>query len=136
MRLAPLLAALLVLLGVGPARGAVTVQVEGDRLTVRAGHASLQDILQEVTAAGHFALHGETSLADPITVCTDRQPLVLEWLLLAVMNRSTTDRYDGIISSSCNAQSAPGQIAVTTSRKDQPMNAKPRLTIEIVSDIV
>ena len=28
------------------------------------------------------------------------------------------------------------QIAVTTSRKDQRMEAKPKLTIEIVSDIV
>ena len=40
------------------------------------------------------------------------------------------------MSKSCNAQSAPGQIAVTPSRKDQRMKAQPNLTIEIVSDIV
>jgi hypothetical protein len=36
----------------------------------------------------------------------------------------------------CNAQSAPGQLAGTPSRKDQRMQAEPTLTIEIVSDIV
>jgi len=36
----------------------------------------------------------------------------------------------------CDSQSAPRQIAVTVSRKDRRMNANPRLTIEIVSDIV
>lgn len=40
------------------------------------------------------------------------------------------------MSKSCNSQSSPGQIAVTTTRKDQRMKVKPKLTIEIVSDIV
>jgi len=52
------------------------------------------------------------------------------------MNRSTKDHYDVIMSKSCNAQSTPGHIAVTTNRKDQRMKAKPQLTIDIVSDIV
>ena len=52
------------------------------------------------------------------------------------MNRSTKDYYDVIMSKTCNAQSVPGSIAGTLSRKDQRMKAKPRLTIEIVSDIV
>ena len=52
------------------------------------------------------------------------------------MNRSTKDHYDVIMSKSCNAQSAPGHIAVTPSRKEQRMKAQPTLTIEIVSDIV
>jgi hypothetical protein len=52
------------------------------------------------------------------------------------MNRSTKDYYDVIMSKSCSSQSSPGQIAVTPSRKDQHMKAEPKLTIEIVSDIV
>jgi len=55
---------------------------------------------------------------------------------LSLSFRSTKDHFDGIISTSCNSQSAPGQIAVTISRKDQRMKVKPTLTIEIVSDIV
>ncbi len=52
------------------------------------------------------------------------------------MEKSTKGHYDGIMSTSCNAQSAPGQLAGTPSRKDQRMQAKTKLTIEIVSDIV
>ncbi len=83
MRLAPLFAGLLVLSGTGTALGAVAVQVAGDRLTVRAEDASLQDILQAVAAAGHFPLHLDTSLTDPITVEIAQRPLleVLVWLL-------------------------------------------------------
>jgi hypothetical protein len=40
------------------------------------------------------------------------------------------------MANSCVSQSAPGQLAGTLSRKDQRMQAKPTLTIEIVSDIV
>ena len=57
-------------------------------------------------------------------------------LRLAARNRSTQGPYDGIVDTSCNTQSAPGQLAGTPSRKDQRMQAKPTLTIEIVSDIV
>ena len=52
------------------------------------------------------------------------------------MNDSPKDPYDGIMSTSGTSQSAPGQIAITISGKDQRMKAKPGLTIEIVSDIV
>ena len=34
------------------------------------------------------------------------------------------------------SQSAPGQIAANPGRKDQRMKTNPKLTIEIVSDIV
>jgi hypothetical protein len=35
-----------------------------------------------------------------------------------------------------NSRAASGQSAVTSSRKDHRMEAQPKLTIEIVSDIV
>jgi hypothetical protein len=57
-------------------------------------------------------------------------------LRLAVMNRSTQGPYGGIVDTSYNTQSAPGQRAGTPSRKDQRMQTEPTLTIEIVSDIV
>ena len=53
------------------------------------------------------------------------------------MNGSAKDYYViRIMSNSCDSQSTPRHIAVTTSRKDRRMKAKPKLTIEIVSDIV
>ena len=67
---------------------------------------------------------------------TRRALLVTTSLWLAVMNRSTKGPYDGIVDTSCHAQSAPGQLAGTPTRKDQRMHAEPTLTIEIVSDIV
>jgi hypothetical protein len=57
-------------------------------------------------------------------------------LRLAARNRSTKGPYGGIVETSCNTQSAPGQLAGTSSRKDQRMQTEPTLTIEIVSDIV
>jgi hypothetical protein len=45
------------------------------------------------------------------------------------------DPYDGMRYASYNAQGAPGRLAGTP-RKDERMQVTPRLTIDIVSDIV
>ena len=54
---------------------------------------------------------------------------------LAVVKTSTHDPYDGMRYASYNAQGAPGRLAGTP-RKDERMQVTPRLTIDIVSDIV
>ncbi len=75
MKLAPLCVSLLVLFGAESALGAVTAEVAGDRLTVRAENASLHDILQAVARAGHFALHLATPLSNRLSLQIEHQPL-------------------------------------------------------------
>jgi len=79
------LAGLLLLSSLAVADAAVQVQVDGDRLTLRAENAPLQDILRAVATAGQFSLRIEGPLADQITVQFERQSFleVLEALLRA-----------------------------------------------------
>jgi len=79
------LAGLLLLSSLAVADAAVQVQVDGDRLTLRAENAPLQDILRAVATAGQFSLRIEGPLADQITVQFERQSFleVLETLLRA-----------------------------------------------------
>ncbi len=94
VRLTALLALLagLLLFGTESACGAVTVQVESDRVSVQAEAASLAEILQAVGAAGHFALRLDTPLPDPVSLQIEHQPLreVLEALL---RDQNTVFRY-------------------------------------------
>ncbi len=83
MRLAIRLVGLLLLCSLGAAEAAIQVQVDGDRLTLRAENAPLRDLLQAIATAGRFSLHLEAPLADQITLRLEQQPLmdVLEELL-------------------------------------------------------
>ncbi len=77
------LASLLLLCNLGAAEAAIQVQVEGDRLTLRAENAPLQDILKTVADAGQFSLRLDAPLTDPISVQFEQRPLldVLDALL-------------------------------------------------------
>ena len=83
MKLAVWIVGLLLVAGMSMAEAAIQVRLEGDRLTLSAQDAPLEEILQAVAAAGRFSLRLETPLTDPITVQWTQRPLleVLDWLL-------------------------------------------------------
>jgi hypothetical protein len=77
------LAGLLLLSSLAVAEAAIQVQVDGDRLTLRAENAPLQDILKTLADAGQFSLRLDAPLTDPISVQFEQRPLldVLDALL-------------------------------------------------------
>ncbi len=70
------LAGLLLLVGLSAAEAAIQVEVEGDRVTLKAENAPLQEILQTIAAAGKFSLYLEVPLTEQLTVQIEHQPLL------------------------------------------------------------
>jgi len=83
MKLAVWLAGLQLLVSMGLVEAGVQVELDGDRLTLSAQNAPLQEVLQGVAAAAHFSLRLEAPLTQPITVEFTQRPLLdsLNWLL-------------------------------------------------------
>ncbi len=92
MKLAVWLAGLLLLVSMGVAEATVQVELDGDRLTIKAENASLRDILQAVAKAGQFPLRLEAPLTEKLTVQIDRKP-VLEALDSLLEDQSNLIRY-------------------------------------------
>jgi HEAT repeat protein len=92
VRLAVWLGGFLLLSSIGVAEAAVQVELDGNRLTVRAENTPLQDILQAVADAGHIALRLEAPLADKLSVQIDQKP-VLDALDSLLQDQSSLIRY-------------------------------------------
>jgi len=83
MKLAVWLAGLPLLVSMGVVEAGVQVELDGDRLTLSAQNAPLQEVLQGVAAAARFSLRLEAPLTQPITVEFTQRPILdsLNWLL-------------------------------------------------------
>ncbi len=92
MKFAVWLAGLLLFAGISLAEAALQVELDGDRLTVKAENTPLRDILQAVADAGHFSLRLEAPFADKLTVQIDQKP-VLDALDSLLQDQSSLIRY-------------------------------------------